>query len=240
MALKYSIDFFTTFLNVNSDETVQQKWSEELSKYKKGFKKADNKASKEHKGPKKNQSAYNIYCSQNMAMLKEELPELDNKAIFSEMAKRWKKVKKSDEFNKYQKLANEDKERYVKEKEDMGPETKKPSGPKKPKTAYMMFCDEERKKIDNIKGKDLLVELGARWQVLKTNKDKRLQKYEKLAEADKQRYKNEKENFVAPEVEVSKVEETVPEVVEPEPEPEPVVEKPKKTAKKAVKKVDKK
>ena len=237
MALKYSIDFFTTFLNVNTDDSVQQKWSEELSKFKKSFKKADNKASKVNKGPKKNQSAYNIYCSQNMSVLKEELPDLDNKAIFSEMAKRWKKVKKSNDFDKYQKLATADKERYVKEKEDMGPETKKAVGPKKPKTAYMMFCDEERKKIDNIKGKELLVELGARWQVLKTSKDKRLQKYEKLAEADKQRYKNEKENFVDVVVEVPKVEESVPEV---EPEPEVVVEKPKKTAKKAVKKVDKK
>ena len=195
MALKFSIDFITKFLSDNGDESLQQKWSDEVPKYKKLFKKTEIKTlNKDSKGPKKNKSAYNIFCSQNISLIKKELPDLDNKAIFSEMAKRWKKVKNTDEFNKYQELAQEDKERYTQEKDVLNKD-KKPLGPKKSKTAYMFFCDEERGKIVDIKGKELLIELGKRWQILKKNNDKRLQSYQKLAEQDKERYTNEKASF---------------------------------------------
>jgi hypothetical protein len=195
MALKFSIDFITKFLSDNGDETLQQKWADETPKYKKLFKKAENKSLNNlTKGPKKNKSAYNIYCSQNISLIKEELPDLDNKAIFSEMAKRWKNVKKTADFDKYQSLAQEDKDRYTQEKDVLNKD-KKPSGPKKSKTGYMIFCDEERPKILDIKGKELLIELGKRWQLLKKNKDKRLQAYQKLADEDKQRYNNEKATF---------------------------------------------
>ena len=117
MALKFSIDFITKFLSDNGVESLQQKWTDEVPKYKKLFKKTEIKTlNKDSKGPKKNKSAYNIFCSQNISIIKKELPDLDNKAIFSEMAKRWKKVKNTDDFNKYQALAQEDKERYTAEK----------------------------------------------------------------------------------------------------------------------------
>ena len=221
MALKFSIDFITKFLSDNGVESLQQKWTDEVPNYKKLFKKTEIKTlNKDSKGPKKNKSAYNIFCSQNISIIKKELPDLDNKAIFSEMAKRWKKVKNTDDFNKYQALAQEDKERYTQEK-DVLLKDKKPLGPKKSKTAYMFFCNEERGKIVDIKGKELLIELGKRWQILKKNNDKRLQSYQKLAEQDKERYTNEKNSFPdGKEVEVEVEEEVV------------VEEKPKKQQKK--------
>ena len=198
MTLKFTIDFFTKFLNENTDLVVQEKWADEMVKFKKSFKKMENKSStsKESKGPKKNKSAYNIYCSENISVIKGELPEFDNKAIFSEMAKRWSKIKSSKEFDKYQKLADVDKNRYVKEKETFSSENIKNSGPKKARTAYMMFCEEERKNISDIKGKELLVELGSRWQIVKAAKDKRLDKYQQLADKDKKRFNDEKQNFL--------------------------------------------
>ena len=192
MALKFSTEFITKFISDNGDESLQQKWTAEVPKFKKLFKKAELKSvSKDDNVPKKNKSAYNIYCSENISIIKEELPSLDNKAIFSEMAKRWKKVKDTEDFNKYEILAKQDKERYTQEKNEFTKDIK-PLGPKKAKTGYMLFCDEERTKILNIKGKELLIELGKRWQILKKNKDKRLQAYQKLAQEDKERYTAEK------------------------------------------------
>jgi hypothetical protein len=129
-----------------------------------------------------------------MKVLKDELPDLDNKALFSEMAKRWKKVKKTSEFTNYQNEAEKDKERYLKEKGDM--DINKSLGPKKPSTVYMIFCKEERKKIDHLKGKELMIELGVRWQNLKNNIDSSLlEKYQKLAEEEKEQYKIDKEKY---------------------------------------------
>ena len=98
----------------------------------------------------------------------------------------------------------------------------------------MLFCDEERTKIRDIKGKELLIELGVRWQLLKKNKDKRLESYQKLADEDKERYKKEKADqpaVVDPVVAVEHVPVVEPKLVV-EPEPVPVEEKPKKQTKK--------
>ena len=82
-------------------------------------------------------------------------------------------------------------------------------------------ASDARGKIVDIKGKELLIELGKRWQILKKNNDKRLQSYQKLAEQDKERYTNEKNSFPdGKEVEVEVEEEVV------------VEEKPKKQQKK--------
>ena len=228
MTLKFSTDFFTNFLNENGDTVIQEKWSDEQVKYKKLFKKNENKMNnKENKGPKKNKSAYNIYCSSILSSLKEELPDLDNKTLFSEMAKRWKTVKQSSEYEKYKLLADEDKNRYTEEKNTfLGIDLNNPK-PKRPKTSYIFFSEDEKKKISDLKGKKLIIELGSRWRNLKATNDKRLEYYANLAAADKERYANEMQTgIIAP----------IPVVVD-EPEPvvvdEPVVvEEPKKQTKK--------
>ena len=206
MTLKFSTDFFTNFLNENGDAIIQEKWSNEQVKYKKMFKKNENKI-----GPKKNKSAYNIYCSSILSSLKEELPDLDNKKLFSEMAKRWKTVKQSGEYEKYKLLADEDKNRYTEEKNTfLGIDLNNPK-PKRPKTSYILFSEDEKKKISDLKGKKLIIELGSRWRNLKATNDKRLEYYANLAAADKERYANEMQTgIIAP----------IPVVVD---EPEPVV-----------------
>jgi hypothetical protein len=72
----------------------------------------------------------------------------------------------------------------------------KKEGPVKNKSSYMFFCADERKTINEEKAglnnKEILVELGARWKVLKEEDTERYQKYVKIAEEDKQRYLSEK------------------------------------------------
>jgi hypothetical protein len=69
-------------------------------------------------------------------------------------------------------------------------------GPVKNKSSYMFFCADERKTINaentGLNNKEILVELGARWKVLKEENSERYQSYVKIAEEDKQRYINEK------------------------------------------------
>ena len=221
MTLKFSTDFFTNFLMENGDSNIQEKWANEQVKYKKLFKKNENKT--ENKGPKKNKSAYNIYCSSILSSLKEELPDFDNKKLFSEMAKRWKKIKNTSEYNKYKLLADEDKNRYTEEKNSfLGVDLNNPK-PKRPKTSYMFFSEDEKKSITDIKGKNLIIELGSRWRNLKANNDKRLEHYAQLAAADKKRYLKEIESGISLPI----VEEPV--IVEEEPV---IVEETKKQTKK--------
>jgi len=69
----------------------------------------------------------------------------------------------------------------------------------KNKSAYMFFCAEERKVIkiekSELNNKEILVELGARWKILKSENNSKLQEYEKLALDDKERYIGEKEKI---------------------------------------------
>ena len=83
---------------------------------------------------------------------------------------------------------------------------KDPDAPKNGLSAYMFFCKDQRDKVreETDKGaKDLMVELGARWNALKENHAKGKEKkqwdlYEKQAAEDKQRYKDEMDEYVPP------------------------------------------
>ena len=75
--------------------------------------------------------------------------------------------------------------------------SKKKEGPVKNKSSYMFFCSDERKAINDEKlglnNKEILVELGVRWKVLKEEvNSERFQTYVKIAEQDKERYIKEK------------------------------------------------
>mmetsp|Transcript_36416 Transcript_36416/g.81038 ORF Transcript_36416/g.81038 Transcript_36416/m.81038 type:complete len:91 (+) Transcript_36416:153-425(+) len=69
---------------------------------------------------------------------------------------------------------------------------KDPNAPKKPMGAYMFFCAEKREQLkkDNpeLKVTEVAAKLGAMWKAL-DDKDK--VKYQKQAEADKERYNKE-------------------------------------------------
>ena len=84
--------------------------------------------------------------------------------------------------------------------------TKDPNKPKRGRSAYIFYCQENRvavkEEMPEAKGPDVTRELGARWRALKespTAKDKRsVARYEKMSVEDKQRYEEEIANYQAP------------------------------------------
>lgn len=95
-----------------------------------------------------------------------------------------------DELKQLQKeLAKVDKKSTKKVKKD-------PNTPKRPCSAFIFFCNDNRPKIQaknpELKTTDITVKLGQMWREIKT-KDKK--KYDELAGKDKTRYEKEKAKF---------------------------------------------
>ena len=88
----------------------------------------------------------------------------------------------------------------------------KTSDIKKNKSSYMFFCSDEREKVKEdhpeFNNKEIIVELGARWKLLKEENQERLKHYETLALEDKERFLKEKSNTEVTEVKETKVKTT--------------------------------
>ena len=89
---------------------------------------------------------------------------------------------------------------------------KDPNAPKRGKSSYLYFCEENRKKVkkelgENTNATDVTRELGARWNKLKKDKKRagKLKEYTRLALADKERYEKEKAAYVPPKNLYSKI-----------------------------------
>ncbi len=115
----------------NADEDVKAKYQkladedkvrfkEEMDNYvpsedEKEKDKKTKKGKKPKDAPKSARSAY-IFFSQDMRpVVKEENPEMKSTEIMTELGKRWKEFKDSDDAKKYIDMAQEDKERYNEE-----------------------------------------------------------------------------------------------------------------------------
>lgn len=242
MTQKEIKNFVTKFIETNStNPEIVDLWNNKDTQ--KQFNKLFNqKVKKDKNAPKKGLNAYNIFCNEERNKIKEENPDIDSKSIFKELAIRWNTAKLDKNLvERYQQMVLKDKERYNSELESYIPveNTKKSKSsanrPKMPKNSYMFFCDEEREKVKKekpeLKSKDILVELGARWRKIKGTKAST--KYEDKSINDKKRYEIEKLglNSIPEEVEVTKEEQ-----VAEEDDDEVVIAKPKGKAKKADKK----
>ena len=247
---------FTSFLKDNGDDEIVDRWTDEdnqtsFIKIMGGF--FDKKAKKDARksaGPKKGKTAYIYYCMSQRPILTAEYPDLDNKQITAKLGEMWNEIKNDgDQVKEYRELSDQDKARYTREvsefeeSEDNVDEdgkkkkhkTKKVSnGLKKNKSAYLYFCDDERKKIKDegldLKSKEVVSEMGKRWSVVKSKNGEQFRKYERMAKADHERYESEKAalgeggNTTVTEHEVVDEDE--------QPDEQPVVEK-KKVTKKA-------
>ena len=177
----------------------------------------DNKKTKKTKdknAPKGAKSAYILFCSEERAQVKEDMPNIDSKEVLAELGKRWKVLKDNDEdrYNEFQKMAEKDKVRFKTEMENYVPgeevekdnkktkKTKDKNAPKGAKSAYILFCSDERAQVKedmpDIDSKEVLAELGKRWKALKDNDEDRYTEYQKMADKDKVRFKTEMENYV--------------------------------------------
>ena len=175
------------------------------------------KKTKDKNAPKGAKSGYILFCSNERAKVKEDMPNIDSKEVLAELGKRWKTLKDDDEdrYNEYQKMAEKDKVRFKTEMENYVPgaevedskektkktkKTKDKNAPKGAKSGYILFCSDERSQVKEdmptIDSKEVLAELGKRWKQLKDEDAARYNEYQKMAEKDKIRFKTEMENYV--------------------------------------------
>ena len=79
------------------------------------------KKKKKKNGPKRGKNAYIIYSGAMRKTVKEENPQLNPAGVVSLLGKMWKDVKSEngEEYEKYTNLANADKERYLREVEEL-------------------------------------------------------------------------------------------------------------------------
>ena len=176
--------------------------------------------------PKGKKSAYIFFCAEHRDAAKTELGK-EGKAtdVTKLLATWWNELKtdedRSEELEKYNKMAADDKLRHDQDKEEYalfggdeqpvvakksgGKKKSDPNAPKGKKSAYIFFCSENRDAAKTEIGKDgkatdVTKLLATWWNELKTDKDRsdELEKYNKMAADDKLRYDQETSGVAAP------------------------------------------
>jgi len=213
ITLKNLNKFVLEFLSENTSAEVEKNWMDNSVQTK--VKNLLNKKPlcKDPNAPKRSKSAYLYFCAKYRAEVTNEIG-VDAKVteVTRILGLKWKKLKedktKLKEFESFEKMAKDDKERYNNELLEYKPAEEfvskvksKVSGPKRAKSAYLYFCEEHREQVrldlDGAKITAITKELGLRWSNAKANNN--VSKYVALAEEDKTRYYNEKKNSPAKE-----------------------------------------
>lgn len=87
--------------------------------------------------------------------------------------------------------------------------TKDPNAPKKPRSSYIFFCEDNRPSVKSknptLSNTEILTSLGAEWKKLS---DAKKEKYKGLADTDKKRYEKEISSYVPSEAPLEKSSET--------------------------------
>ena len=194
--------FVSSFIEKNCSEDIVELWNDETKEefvkmIEKELKKTT-KTKKEKKpadAPKGARSTYILFCMEERPKINKEFPELSNQDKVKLMAERWNEAKEDEDILKrFKKLAEDDKKRAAKDKEnyvpsDGGDDDEKPKKKtKRTKTGYMLFCENERAKVkkEGFTGKDITTELAKRWKDLKKEEEDMYTEYmEKAAELKK-------------------------------------------------------
>ena len=193
--------FVSSFIEKNCSEDIVELWNDETKEefvkmIEKELKK-NTKVKKEKKpadAPKGARSTYILFCMEERPKINKEFPDLSNQDKVKLMAERWNVAKEDEDILKHFKnLADEDKKRAAKDKEnyvpsDGGDDEKPKKKVKRSKTGYMLFCENERAKVkkEGFTGKDITTELAKRWKDLKEEEEDMYAEYmEKAAELKK-------------------------------------------------------
>lgn len=214
---------------------VIQEWEGQANQteFSKLIKKVQPKTTKEKKvkdrnKPKRGKSSYLFFCDDERAKIKEEGVITETKEVTRELGARWKalnasnKKKDMDLVASYVKKAGEAKEKYEEEMKSYEPpsdeelvktsgkkqkKVKDPNEPKRPKNAFLFFCDEFRASTkaemdaagEDAKGAAVTSRLGEKWRVMAESDDKKTKKkYEsfvKLAADAKAEYEAAKAEY---------------------------------------------
>jgi hypothetical protein len=212
--MSITLAMLNKFVKSLKDKDLEDRWCD--SKCQSGVKKllscktvSDTKI-KDPNAPKKNLSAYMCFFRSERNNIVQENPGYKTTEIATEMGVRWTAIKATPDVAKYQKMADDDKKRYMTAMEGYTPPAScvvksKKDGPKKGKTSYFHFCSDEREKLveqnPGMKNGDIAKIMGIMWKELKTaaetdeTKSEKLMSYIKRAGDDSAKYKSEKEKY---------------------------------------------
>ena len=194
-------NYVLSFLQKNCDDDIVKLWSAKTvqSKFKSLLNKKERKT--DPNAPKRAKSAYLYFCAKHRETVKKSLGKKASATnVTRELGVRWNKLKKrgnTKEMKSLQALANKDRERYLKAKAAYVPPEgvgKAKKGPKRAKSAYLYFCEKNRKKVikelGSVPTTEITRKLGELWNELKKSGD--VSEYAKMAAKDKKRYEQEK------------------------------------------------
>lgn len=219
LKLKKFNQFVLEFLDENKNDPVKAWMSQSNQSRVRSL--VSTQVKKDPNAPKRGKSAYLFFCEKYRAQVKKKMG--DGEAITNvtrELGSMWNDLKnnpkKSSEMRKFDKLALQDKIRYETEKKNYVVPVEyqtvrqmKKAGPKRGKSAYIFFCEDQRAQVKkdlggDVKATEVTKELGIRWTMAK--KADKVAKYHKLSAKDNERYMQEKKSAeaVPPPTRVSK------------------------------------
>ena len=157
--------------------------------------------------PKRPATTYQLYMSKHRQEVVDDGFEHMN--VMSELARRYniEKEEETEEYLELVEVSQKDKDRYAEEMKSytptpgFEPKRKDPNAPKRPKSAYNIFCEWHRAcvKEDNpeMTQPEIMSELGRMWKDMDPDDDE-IERLTELAAEDKERYKKEMETYVRP------------------------------------------
>ena len=206
-------------INAIMDEKAQKTFEDII--YKIPSKDNTNKSGRKYKkkknpnAPKTFKTAYLLFSDEVRPGVVKANPDWNSNQVMIEIARMWKKEDRDSSYmKKFFVDADKDKIRYKTEMENYLPsveslnkvtesdtETKakktRKSGPKRGKTSFFFFCDAKRSEVKDknigMKANIINTELGHLWRAL-TEDEKA--PFKKMADKDKKRYIDEKDNWV--------------------------------------------
>lgn len=126
-------------------------------------------------GPKRNRSAFMFFCQEKRREMAEEFSSRKPNDCMVILGKMWSEVD-SLQKEKFEQMAQEDRERYVTDKQKT-----KISTHSAKKSSYILFCQDERGNVKeafpHMKTKEITAELGKRWNELKLNNPDKYKEY---------------------------------------------------------------
>jgi len=157
--------------------------------------------------PKRATTTYQLY----MANHRQEVVDdgFEQKDVMSELARRYntEKEQESDEYMELVTEAQTDKDRYTEEMKSyvptpgFEPKRKDPNAPKRAKSTYNIFCEENRPNVKEnnpeMAQSEIMSELGRLWKEMDPNDDES-ERLKGLAVEDKERYIKAMETYVRP------------------------------------------
>ena len=202
-------EVLSSTLEQNDIESVMEAWNErksDVSKLFDGVSSGRVKRRKDPNAPKKWKTGYILFCVDQRDKLKAENGALSATEITSRLGALWKNLTEKEK-SKYELLSNKDKIRYENDMSSYNPPEsatgeekgrrsrvkQERTGPKRPLSSYMYFCQDQRDAIKtanpNMNGKEITSELGRVWKSLS---DEAKIPHESKAATDKLRFESEK------------------------------------------------